>query len=521
MNYLKMFGSKLSLMLVAFAFVFTSCGDDDSSTDSPVITPDDNGGGSLALGDGTYIIAKDPKTIVPQNWHKLVAEKVDGPDFGSQDRTDFSGGFMYLEAGEYNVAIVKSKAVTERWGGTLSKVDGVKEDSGCGFTSYQLVSGVKKDGDAFKVDAGFYKVGYDVTKTEIILVKIEQASGIGSSLDGWSSDVKLDMKSSTKDAVTFEGKGVNIKAGEMKLRFNCRWSVNRRDPADADISDASKGYQMFTNLGGNVLAPQIGGANIKVDDATAGSYTVTITFDKKGTIIGLLADKKDLPKVAFDRAKHNFGVIGDAALGWKDENVFSFRLLNQTKAGSDFTDKEKATHKWVGVAHLDKDAKDGFKLRAPGADVWLGGGQISSPTLGSGVTVTGSDNWKVSESGFYYFTLMTVDDGKNYTLSIDKASVGIIGDAAKGWSDGDDVALSYDAASKSLKGTTVAMKSSGGFKFRAQGAWDWNLGGALAKLEIDGGNLSVSADGNYTVTLEVKMNSDATAAIWVGTATKE
>ena len=42
----------------------------------------------------------------------------------------------------------------------------------------------------------------------------------------------------------------------------------------------------------------------------------------------------------------------------------------------------------------------------------------------------------------------------------------------------------------------------GMIKFRANGGWDYNLGGALGALTPGGADISVAQEGNYTITLD-------------------
>ncbi len=82
----------------------------------------------------------------------------------------------------------------------------------------------------------------------------------------------------------------------------------------------------------------------------------------------------------------------------------------------------------------------------------------------------------------------------------------LIGDAISGWST--DVVMTYDCVSKtySYKGPIKAMAgtSPAGYKFRFNSDWTANLGGASptgGALTQDGPNLSVAADGTYTIVL--------------------
>ena len=77
---------------------------------------------------------------------------------------------------------------------------------------------------------------------------------------------------------------------------------------------------------------------------------------------------------------------------------------------------------------------------------------------------------------------------------------GIIGSATPGGWD-NDTNMTWDATKKVFT-LTLDLKSSGAFKFRANDGWDINLGGNLNALTAGGDNLTITANGNYTVTLD-------------------
>lgn len=81
--------------------------------------------------------------------------------------------------------------------------------------------------------------------------------------------------------------------------------------------------------------------------------------------------------------------------------------------------------------------------------------------------------------------------------------VGVIG-AFNGW--GGDTELTYNAAEGCYEGK-VALDG-GAFKFRFNGAWDLNLGGAIDNLTQDGADLKADA-GTYTVKLYLSRAKNA------------
>lgn len=138
-------------------------------------------------------------------------------------------------------------------------------------------------------------------------------------------------------------------------------------------------------------------------------------------------------------------------------------------------------------------AGDQFKFTdGPAWDVNYG------DTGADGILDPGGDNISVTEDGVYK---VNVDlPGLTYTLV--KTNWGLIGSATPGGWD-TDMNMTYDAASGML--TVVADLTSGDIKFRANDAWDINLGdtGLDGILEYGGDNIPIADAGTYTISLKV------------------
>ncbi len=106
-------------------------------------------------------------------------------------------------------------------------------------------------------------------------------------------------------------------------------------------------------------------------------------------------------------------------------------------------------------------------------------------------------------AGLYYIELDT--ETLTYVL-LPLESVSLIGEGVGGWNDGDDVEMTYDAASKSWVGFADAVAGAE-YKVRFNKAWnitvgdkeyDCSLGGNPAELAFKGANLSVEGEGGIT-----------------------
>lgn len=132
---------------------------------------------------------------------------------------------------------------------------------------------------------------------------------------------------------------------------------------------------------------------------------------------------------------------------------------------------------------------------------------------------TNADNWDEGNWGGEDGTLeaggadLEIEDGGYYRLQADLDELTyatthtvwyVIGDAANGWDDGDDVEMDFDAESRTWS-VTLDLSDEGEFKFRANEDWDLNmgLGDEEGELFYDGDNLAVDEAGSYTVTIDL------------------
>jgi len=114
---------------------------------------------------------------------------------------------------------------------------------------------------------------------------------------------------------------------------------------------------------------------------------------------------------------------------------------------------------------------------------------------GDGTISTDGGNLKVADAGMYKIDVDLT--ANSYTLT--KTEWGLIGDATDGSWD-NSTPMSYDPVT-GLWSVTTTLKD-GTFKFRANNAWDINLGGDLNNLSYGGDNIPATA-GTYTITLDL------------------
>ncbi len=402
---MKSLMNSLSILLAVFSLVFvTSCGSDDDI----VIDP----GTGINVADGFYFAASGSD---PVSTAGLVSENVEDDGFSSQERTGFLGGYIYFAQGDYNLVQIASKEITSTLGGTAEVV--TDAGSGCDFNDYYLVNATV-DGAAFTVPAdGLYRVTYDQTTGEVIMFNVTIPGIIGSATEGgWGADTQL---SGTVDADggSWSAENVILREGEFKLRFNCRWSIDRRiDPAAGFGFD--NGYQLFNNFGGSFsdLAPGNNQPNIPFAAADEGIYTVTANWDPTEGWSMVLVRTGDAPVVNFVPDEHEWAVVGDATnLADADMNGTPDGWEIDTDMNYEGFDSGTNTYTWkIGFIGL---GVGGFKFRTN--DSWdenIGWGQVALEGDVADFTDDGG-NIRVNTARNYEITLTTSDDGDNYTAT--------------------------------------------------------------------------------------------------------
>jgi hypothetical protein len=451
--------------------LFTSCGSDDDI----VI---DTGDGDINVGDGLYLALTGAN---PASSAKLSTETVEAESFLSQDRSGFVGGYMHLEAGDYSIIQVTSKVATDTLGGTPTTI--TDDGSICAFNDYTLVT-TSSGGAAFNVaTSGLYRVTHDQMTSELVLYKIDAPALIGNATEGaWDNDTPL---AGSVDATggSWSATEVILRSGQFKVRFNCRWSIARKIDPNGSLADAANGYQFYTNFGGTVDDLKNGNDAPNIEQTEDGAYTVTVDWTPQDGFKLTLDRTGDAPVITFNPNDYQFGIIGDATTsGWdSDQNMF-----HKEDAG---------VHTWYGVVSLTDVGE--FKFRTNDDWAFDVGGTIDALTQsGANIATPGA--------GTYYVTISTADEGVTWTGTMDLGGWGLIGDGSPSANWDDDSVMTLESMDATTGITTYVATgdfTTDGWKIRAGGAWDLNLGGGLSFLEVDGDNLTMTAAGNYKLTL--------------------
>lgn len=150
---------------------------------------------------------------------------------------------------------------------------------------------------------------------------------------------------------------------------------------------------------------------------------------------------------------------------------------------------------YTGFAYLS----GGFKFTKERN--WSGGeyNYTDFTTFPAGFTADGT-NIVAAAPGYYYISADLVTK----QLKATAVTWSLIGDAVGGWNT--DVDMTYKKQGDVETWEVTTAMSAGAYKFRANHAWDINLGGTLGELSSGAANLNITQAGTYHITLYTSRN---------------
>lgn len=230
------------------------------------------------------------------------------------------------------------------------------------------------------------------------------------------------------------------------------------------MANATNQWKIATKLSWDGPNYGDGGPGVLNPDATAANMTAPAGYYK----INVNASTLTYTAVATE-----WGVIGNSTPGgWDDETPLTY---------------VPSSREWRGGMTL---VAGEFKFRANHSWDFNYGSTAGNATLNFG-----GDNIPLTLAGDYYF-IMDLSNPNAYTYSAN--TWGLIGDATPGAWDSDQN-MTWDPALQAM--TITVDLIAGSMKFRANDAWDLNLGGDPNALTVGGDNIAVTVPGNYTITL--------------------
>jgi len=251
------------------------------------------------------------------------------------------------------------------------------------------------------------------------------------------------------------------------------------DPANSPFiqsletsSDNLEGYIYMANATNQFkFATQPDWNGINYGDGGAG--LLNATGENINLPSGYYKMNVDAASLTYTAVTTVWGVIGDATPGsWNTETPLTY---------------EPASMTWKGGLHLTAAS---IKFRANQDWAYNYGSNDGNDTLqhdGANIPIAIEDD---------YFFVLDLSHPNAYTYTANRW--GLIGSATPGGWDSDQN-MTWDDVNQSLTITVDLIV--GEIKFRANDAWDINLGGDINALEPGGANIAISEAGNYTIHL--------------------
>jgi hypothetical protein len=396
----KMLKLMAGLLILSGAAYLSSCGDDDT---------DIGGGGSVPVADGFYVAKVGVNPVASA---QLVDEVVEADGFASQDREGFLGSYIYLTAGNYNIVRVQDQEIADTFGGPSTSAGTTGSD--CELHAYTLVDEYVVDGAAIAIASeGLYKVTMDNELKEIIFHKIEKAQLIGAATPaGWSNSVDQEMLiegTPSADGVTFAVEDITMRPGQYKVRFNCRWSIDRRIDSGAGFA-FENGYVTFTNFGGTLTNPEPGGSNFEIEVGEDGIYTVEAEFTSTDGFEIVVTKTESIDPIVFDPDDYAWGIIGQGSPqgNWDADIDMTYQGVGANG------------HSWTGTFALNTSG--GFKFRTNDSWTFAPNANAYAAVTGDGasdINATGND-FMASVAGTHLITISTNDAGVTWAIDFDK-----------------------------------------------------------------------------------------------------
>jgi hypothetical protein len=363
--------------------------------------------------DGYYLYEK-------QNDHLsaiLDQNIVEWEGFTGAAREGLHYTYTYLAAGEYHLIKVGSEGdLLEQFGG--STVNETISESYCGYDSYFAINELEENGVDFNIEnSGLYLVSYDENLAEVFYHHIQKAGFIGDATeDGWMQEQNL-APSITSSEVYFQNSSMQLREGELKIRFNCNWNIDRRINPSESQTNSDNGYIVATNLGGELDNLTVGSlnGNISIENWQEGVYDVKLLLNTENRFELELIRLGDLPEIDFNPDENRWAITGAATtVGWPADNNCG---LEGQDIDFTYIGENNETHRWQ-LDNIEISAGQ-FIFRAN--DCWnkiinIENGSLSGPAS-ENFSPT-NNNFECNTASNYSMILSTNDNGDSYMIEI-------------------------------------------------------------------------------------------------------
>ncbi|MGE0088238.1 MAG: hypothetical protein AB7S50_02035 [Bacteroidales bacterium] len=498
----------LTWLVLAALLTFTACDDDDD--DSP----------DVIILDGLYIMG-DATALDTYNTDGRFA--VTKNEVIQEDRASLYEKYIAISAtGTFKIMKVTGALKTQYGPGTdfavVGAADRDNEEPQVDFWRGSYTENTTE----FSVPAdGLYHVVIDTELGKIAIIPVNWGLIGAATPGGWTDDTELPQGTFSKESITFSKTNVEMRQNEFKYRYSGGWKVIL--DTVVDLGSGKKGVKVNTNFGGaiNELVP--GGSNINF--TAPGIYTMNVSWTLSDGTTASATKTGDLSftdwsDVVFDVFGTGVDPTGTGAVVDASTWAWGYAVsANSTPTiEGDVATGAKFTYNWTNVSLVNADG-EGFALRS------VDGTNYNGTVLRYSVLDTTRSNMSVVDKTTNSFgdvnINVTTDGGYDVVLTIDaasydKASViivktgdptynvwSLIGSATPGgWTD-TEMTPNLDGTEWTWTGELVE----GEFKFRANGAWDYQIGddgagGAEFSNNATAWAIAAGDVGNYTIVLD-------------------
>lgn len=310
--------------------------------------------------------------------------------------------------------------------------------------AYTSAVGTVGASDDIVVPSGKYLIKLNKKLNTLEMVTIKSVGVIGTAVGGWSDEITMDWNEETN---VFTTTVEALSAGEYKFRLNNDWD-----------------YSIDDSYGVNG-----GGANFQ--NSAEGNYKIQLDMSKHPYSVKFI--NLSFPESVYLPGSHN---------GWKWTTILAGdgegHYQGFTNVGGEWGFKVTSGPGWSG---------DGY-------DEW----GLDAGSDGSFTIKTGGGN--IMEGSEVTYARVTVDL-TSMSLTVDPVTeVEVVGSFTD-WGTNEDYLMKYSSETDSWKIEGAAIPAGGQWKFRMNRDWAINVGGALDNLVQDGGNITDTDPGVYTIEL--------------------
>ena len=408
---------KLSFVLIAALFLFTSCKDDEP-TDPPKIIED----GLYVKGAGTALTDYNVKGLL----------KVTRNEVNQTDRPNLVELFVAVKAGTdgFNIVDVVGGVPTVYGPGAdfavVAEADRNVDEPKVDFWRGSYTASTT----AFTVPAdGLYHIVLDKELKKIAVLPVVWGVIGAATPGGWGGSTAMPAKGFDLNTMTFEINDMVLTKADWKFRYSEGWKVIL--DAEYDLGGGVVGIKANTNLGGAVNALVPGGANIP--NAEPGKYTAKMVWTLGSGFAATMTKTGDLELI--DYTNTELGLIGNGLMVSGAQHNWDVTLMVHKPVVENVTNYTW-TYNQVEVTTLGS-----FKIRE-GQD-WnkksIGYNDVTMAGLAADKFTTNNDgNFVPTEDGTYDMVLKIDAVTEKYTFTVNPAGAApemfMLGDGCSaGW----------------------------------------------------------------------------------------